>query len=131
VLANRSSRLAPRQLQPYHPEDNPYGLTTWNMRAPVHYVWGMNDQMMPPAQIFRGQYLWPRDIPVTVSKIADADHFAEIDQPDEVAEDMLLAINGQLGRGTTRPLLGLNPQNTYKGDEPEIAAALHSIYGTP
>jgi len=149
--ANRSSRLAPRQLQPYHAAENPQGLRTWNMRAPVWYIWGKEDQMMPPVQVFRGIYLWPRAPNVGVSKVAGADHFVEIDQPEEVAEDMLMvrgfsfvffcqhesapppptphqAINGTLGLGTTSAMLGINPTNTYKGDEKKLAEVLDAIY---
>ena len=130
-LANRASRLAPRQLLPYHATENPWGLRTWNMKAPVHYIWGWEDQMMPPTQMDRGLYLWPNASHVAASEVHGADHFVEIDCPDQVVRIMLRGINGTLGLGITRAMVGLGPDATYKGDEPEIAEALDAFYGAP
>ncbi len=136
VLANRSSRLAPRLLQPADPKRPSgvlqEGLHTENMRAPVHMIWGTDDQMMPPAQLDRAMYLWPNAHSVTTDEVAGADHFVEIDKPVVVARYMLRAINGILGRGTTRAMVGLDNGGdgvTYKGDEPEFARAINEIYG--
>ena len=137
VLANRSSRLAPRLLQPADPHKQPSGvlqegLHTENMLAPVHMIWGTDDQMMPPAQLDRAMYLWPNAHSVTTDEVAGADHFVEIDKPVVVARYMLRAINGILGRGTTRAMVGLDNGGdgvTYKGDEPEFARAINEIYG--
>lgn len=128
VLANRASRLAPRQLLPFHPVLNIHGVKTWRMEGAVHYIWGWEDQMMPPSQVDRGLYLWPRALSVGITEIQGADHFVEIDKPDQVARTMIRVINGVLGQGTTRAMVGLGPDATYKGDEPEIAAALDRIY---
>lgn len=130
-LANRASRLAPRQLQPYHRRYNPVGLKSYRMQAPVYYIWGKQDQMMPPSQVDRGQYLWPMAHTVGATWVENADHFVEIDQPQRVAEIMLRAINGLLGLGTTRVFLGLHTDTTYKGDELEFAKWMDLIYNTP
>ena len=41
VLADRSSRLAPRQLQPYHDSDNTYGFHPENIKGPIDFIWGL------------------------------------------------------------------------------------------
>ena len=41
VLADRSSRLAPRQLQPYHDSDNTYGFHPENINTPIDFIWGL------------------------------------------------------------------------------------------
>lgn len=130
-LANRSSRLAPRQLLPYHATKNPWGLRTWNFEGVFVVLWGTEDQMMPPTQLDRLLYLFPNASFVAVYEVDGADHFLEIDRPDAVSRIMIRAINGMLGRGTTRAMVGLGTEATYKGDEPEIAAALDAFYGAP
>ena len=129
ALAERASRLSPRQLQPFHATKNTDGLKTWNMKAPVHIIWGEKDQMMPPSQLDRALYLWPNASHVASTVIGDSDHFTEIDQPEKVTMIMIRAINGTLGLGTTRAFVGIPGDGvTYKGDESEFAAALNDIY---
>ncbi len=128
VLADRSSRLAPKQLQPYHETSNEEGVKTWNMRAAVVYIWGMKDQMMPPIQANRSQYLWPVSKMVEVKEIENANHFVEIDRPAAVARAMLQSMVAHLGPGAMHtPHLGVGDDLVYKGDEPELGTRVKII----
>ncbi len=130
VLAERSSRLAPRQLQPYSARKNPHGVRVRNIRTPVTMIWGMKDQMMPPAQVFRSAYLFP-NAPYTYVEVPDGNHFLEADQPHTVVRAMLneLLRNPET-RGRMPIFLGNGPY-VMKGDEAELKKRLEAIYGAP
>ena len=130
VLADRSSRLAPRQLQPYHRNKNPWGCKTWEVTVPVELIWGMQDQMMPPAQGWRGTYLFP-EARVNFTPIDGADHFVEIDQPDKVVRAMWNAMQRELGKHKIPIFLGNGDDVVFKGDEEELIERLQQIYETP
>ncbi len=150
VLADRSSRLAPVQLQPYHPSKNPDGFRAEAARHPIDFIWGMRDQvkrslpwgrvrsddvsphareqMMPPSQMFRLVYAFP-NAKVGHHEVADADHFVEIDNPHAVVRAML----GSLLREdkTAIPVFLGNGDYVMKGDESELKDELTRIYGAP
>lgn len=130
VLADRSARLAPRQLQPYHPTRNPWGCHTERVTMPVEIIWGMQDQMMPPSQGWRGTYVFP-NARVNFTPVDGADHFVEIDQPDKVVRAMWNAIQRELGKGSVPIFLGNGDDVTFKGDEEKFLRRLEIIYGAP
>lgn len=129
VLADMSSRLAPRQLQPFHPTKNPAGVRVDLITVPVAMIWGMEDQMMPPVQMMRAHYFFP-NAPVSVHEIAGANHFAEIDKPEAVVRAMLNALL-QHNKTATRAFLGVGDDLVYKGDETQLMKRLERIYGLP
>ena len=140
VLADRSSRLAPRQLQPFdgNPKDsavyfirgNPWGCKTWQAIAPLEIIWGMQDQMMPPAQGWRGTYAFPNSR-VNFTPIDGADHFSEMDQPDKIVRAMWNAMQRELGKSNVPIFLGNGTDVVFKGDEEELIKRLTFIYGSP
>ncbi len=130
VLADRSSRLAPRQLQPYHKTQNKWGCSTEKVTAPVEIIWGMQDQMMPPAQGWRGTFAFPNSR-VNFTPIDGADHFSEMDQPDKVVRAMWNAMQRELGKSNIPIFLGNGTDVVFKGDEAELLNRLEYIYGTP
>ncbi len=131
VLAARASRLAPRQLQPYHDVENPEGLRVENIKdVPIDVIWGTDDQMMPPVQMFRTIYQFP-NCRVAVHPIDDADHFVEIDQPVKVVNAMVAAMLRE-NKEAFPPFLGVGDDYVYKGDEKEMVGKLEDIYvGAP
>ena len=129
VLAARASRLAPRQLQPYHPDENPRGLAFSKMPRdkPTDIIWGIEDQMMPPIQMWRSVYAFPGRL--QTHPIANADHFSEVDQPYRVADAMTSAILRE-DRDSIPIFLGDNPEFVYKGDEAEMRERLAATYSS-
>lgn len=123
VLAARASRLAPRQLQPYDARENPKGLSFESMPGdvPVDIIWGVEDQMMPPAQMWRSVYAFPG--PVQSHPIAGANHFSEIDKPYDVADAMTSSLLRQ-DKNAIPVFLGGNPDLVFKGDEKEATRAI-------
>lgn len=130
VLADRSSRLAPRQLQPYHKQKNKWGCPTWNVIAPIEFINGMQDQMMPPGQGWRGSFAFP-NARVNFTPIDGADHFSEMDQPDKVVRAMWNAMQRELGKSNIPIFLGNGTDVVFKGDEAELLQRLERIYGAP
>jgi pimeloyl-ACP methyl ester carboxylesterase len=131
VLADRASRLAPRQLQPYHRTLNPDGLKVTKPKdVPIDVIWGTQDQMMPPVQMFRTIYEFPH-CPVAVHPIDGADHFVEVDQPLKVVNTMVAAMLRE-NKEAFPPFLGVGDDYVYKGDEKEMVEKLADIYvGAP
>ena len=127
VLAARASRLAPRQLQPYDADENPSGLHVERIPSdkPVDIIWGIEDQMMPPVQVFRSVYLFPGR--VQGHFIADANHFSEVDQPYRVADAMTMAILRE-NKLALPIFLGDSPEFVYKGDEAEMRLQLAALF---
>ncbi len=130
VLADRSSRLAPRQLQPYHPTKNRWGCRTQRVTSPVEIIWGMQDQMMPPAQGWRGTYLFPQ-ARVNFTPIDGADHLVEYDQPDKVVRAMWNAMQREMGKANIPIFLGNGDDVVFKGDEEDLLHRLEDIYDAP
>ncbi|GAF87787.1 unnamed protein product, partial [marine sediment metagenome] len=130
VLADRSSRLAPRQLQPYHDLKNKWGCSTEQVTAPVEIIWGMQDQMMPPAQGWRGTFAFPNSR-VNFTPIDGADHFSEMDQPDKVVRAIWNAMQRELGKSNIPIFLGNGTDVVFKGDEAELLERLELIYDAP
>ncbi len=129
VLADRSSRLAPRQLQPFHKTRNPYGIHFDEVTAPVDFVWGKKDQMMPPSQVFRSVYLFP-NAKVAHHEIQNANHFAEIDDPLAVVRAILGGLLREHGKKIVPVFLG-NGDYIMKGDERELKERLTKLYDAP
>ena len=129
VLADRSSRLAPRQLQPFHERNNPYGVHFDEVTAPVDFVWGKKDQMMPPSQVFRSVYLFP-NAKVAHHEIQNANHFAEIDDPLAVVRAILGGLLREHGKKIIPVFLG-NGDYIMKGDERKLKERLTELYDAP
>jgi pimeloyl-ACP methyl ester carboxylesterase len=129
VLAERASRLAPRQLQPYDEKLNESGVRNLELiQTPITIIWGLEDQMMPPSQVFRSAYLFP-NAPYNYVEIPGANHFSEIDNPDAVVRAMINEIIRHprhrdqiffLGNGHDRFVM--------KGDEEELLEKLKELY---
>lgn len=130
VLADRSSRLAPRQLQPYDARSNPWGCRVENVKTPIEIIWGWQDQMMPPAQVWRAIYLFGQ-ARVNYTPIYGADHLVEIDQPDKVVRAMWNAMQREMGKANIPIFLGNGDDVVFKGDEEELLHRLEDIYGAP
>jgi len=130
VLADRSSRLAPRQLQPYHNSHNRWGCKYHRVTSAVEMIWGMQDQMMPPSQGWRGTYVFP-NARVNFTPIDGADHLSEIDQPDKIVRAMWNAMQRELGKSNVPIFLGNGTDVVFKGDEAELLQRLEHIYGAP
>jgi pimeloyl-ACP methyl ester carboxylesterase len=130
LLAMRSGRLAPRQLQPFHKELNPYGVDFVGITLPVYIVWGDKDQMMPPSQALTAPYLFP-NAKVTPFFVPGADHFAEIDNPEWVAQLYSTICQLEWGKENTPVYIGGPKFLVYKGDEAAKKIRLTKLYGTP
>ncbi len=133
VLADRSSRLAPVQLQPYHHTKNPSGFRPEKITKDVDIIWGNKDQMMPPSQMFRSYYLFPgvkSPHRVHTHEIEGANHFAEIDKPMSVTRAILTSLISAHGPTIIPVFLG-NGDFIMKGDEKELKEILTTLYGAP
>lgn len=133
VLADRSSRLAPVQLQPYHPKNNTEGFHPENITKDVDIIWGNKDQMMPPSQMFRSYYLFPgvkSPHRIHTHEIDGANHFAEIDKPLSVTRAILTSLLSAHGPTIIPVFLG-NGDYIMKGDEKELKDTLTRLYGAP
>lgn len=121
TLADRSSRLAPRQLQPSHEDKEgrkKWGVKYQDIKVPSVLIWGTKDQMMPPTQMDRLYYLLSLNHQsCIINEIDGADHFCEWDRPDAVARCMIRGIRTQLGPSAVPVFLGNDPKAVYKGDE--------------
>lgn len=115
VLAQQSAYLRPASLQPYDAVKNPQGIQYDRVKNNVQVLFAKNDRMMPALQIYHFKYAMV-NARVSVGLIPDADHFAEKDQPDWIAESYLNYIEEVLGVGAlAQPFLGLT--GVFKGDE--------------
>ncbi len=130
VLAARSGSLASDQLQPLHRELNPRGVDYVAVRVPVHLVWGVKDQMMPPSQALTAVYRFP-NARVIPHFVPDADHFAEIDNPEWVANIYQTICVQEWGKGAVPVYIGGPKFLVYKGDEPAVKIRLSKLYGSP
>ncbi len=110
ALALRAANLNPDLLLPYHPTANPYGLSfervdQWGGASeatadfPVQILWGAEDNMMPPAQRHRYAAAWGNVASVRTELVPQAGHFAAVDQPDWVAEQILDFVRQTYGTG--------------------------------
>ena len=130
TLADRSSRLAPRQLLPFHTGKDglDWGVHYENIKVPVELIWGMKDQMMPPTQLDRGEYVF-RNTHVGITEIDNADHFCEWDRPAAVSRAMLRAVRRELGKNRIPIFLG--NEGVMKGDEEDMVEELRKLYKAP
>ena len=126
VLADRASRLSPRQLQPWAPVTNPRGVRLRHVTAPVTMIWGLKDQMMPPSQVFRSAYLFPK-AEYNYYELPDANHFSEIDDPHAVVRAMLNELLRKPALRKTIPIFLGNGPYVMKGDEKQLRALLQDI----
>lgn len=118
ILARRSSRLAPRQLQPFHSTRNTSGMK-FNLiqsGSRVHVIWGVQDQMMPPIQMYRMRYVLAPEATVFAHPIPDADHFSEVDHPEWVEREYIEIALEEFGYQSMPPYLG-SADMIAKGDE--------------
>ncbi len=105
VLALRSANLDPNILLPYDEKKNPFGLSVERLcervggRLPVLILWGIKDNMMPPAQRHKFANALVNFARVRTEYVPDAGHFAAVDQPDWVAEAWLDFIREHYGYG--------------------------------
>ena len=130
VLTDRASRLAARQLQPYSKHLNPCGVKFRKIRnVPVDFIGGKLDPMMPPAQGFRACYLFP-NARVSWHVVDGANHFVELDRPDDVARIMIMAILRE-NKVAMPVFVGHGNDFVYKGDEREHSRNLEHSYLTP
>ena len=121
VLSDRSLVLAPAQLLPI--SENPRGVDYDKITCPVLIMWGEQDNMMPTNQAYRLMNLLRNSSNVQIQIVSNAGHFAEIDQPDRVSENILNFIIGTLGSDNLAdPFLGLT--GIWKGDEAEVLNGL-------
>lgn len=85
--------------------------------------------MMPPGQVFRSRYLFP-NARINHHEIADANHFAEIDNPLAVVRAMLGSLLREHGKAIIPVFLG-NGDYIMKGDETELKNKLTEFYDAP
>ncbi len=129
ALTRRADRLGPRQTLPHDGEKNVggprYDLMRTDKYGPVPWeiIWGMLDQMMPPAQMDRLAELFTREASarVGVMPIEGGDHFIEMDKPMAVAATMMRAMRREFGASehTLLPFLGIDGV-VWKGDERSV-----------
>lgn len=133
VLAQRASVLGSELLLPYHRKKNPYGVRYLKIDVDFLIMWGDRDNMMPPHQRHRLAQLVgaPRaNAPrVTVQTISNAGHFAAVDKPDEVAENLAHFILDKEGRQYFAPFFGFYARDHWKGDEEEVVNDLRKLWG--
>jgi pimeloyl-ACP methyl ester carboxylesterase len=127
VLAARASWLAPSQLQPFDAGTNPRGIHYHRGTAPVHVIWGMKDQMMPPSQVFDARYRFYNSDLVTWTLIEGANHFSEIDRPDAVVN---ATIGAMLSADITAfpVFLGTGDDLVWEGSEHAMTKALADLF---
>ncbi len=87
VLSQRASILSPALLQPLA-ISNPLGVNYLSMPKHAAVFWGRVVKMMPEKQMYRFAHAM-RNSSVQLRSIPDAGHFAGIDQPVKVAENIL------------------------------------------
>ena len=130
VMADRAAVLSPDLLLPYHSTERPLGVKYSQITCPSKVIWGMQDNMMPERQIWRFLHALV-NARVTVHSVANAGHFAAVDQPDEVAESIMGFL---LEDPDWRPLMGDvflgfgGKHRIYKGDEREVVRDLRKLY---
>ncbi len=127
VLADRASRLAPRQLQPWAPVSNPQGVRLRHVTTPVTMIWGMKDQMMPPSQVFRSAYLFP-SAEYNYYELPNANHFSELDDPLAVVRATLNELLRKPALRKTIPVFLGNGPYVMKGDERQLRVHLGDIF---
>lgn len=124
VLMQRSSRLAPAQLLPYHKDLNTRGVNYLKMKMPTLIIWGLQDNMMPAIQRFRFQQAM-RNAEVHTRGIDRAGHFAAVDKPKEVAEAILSFMIAKLGVDEFPSFWGF--KGIQKKDEKKAIEALKTM----
>lgn len=120
VLAQRSSILSSALLLPYHPQKNPQGVSfrgtapgTQGIDVPTLIMWGAQDNMMPETQRWRLSHMIPG--PTTHIRVQGAGHFAAVDQPDQVAENILMWLKTLGDDALNGPCFGFT--GIWKSDE--------------
>lgn len=125
ILADRSSRLAPRQLQPYK---DGKGVKYEDIKVSSILIWGMKDQMMPPTQMDRLYYLLTLNHQrCYIHEIEKADHFSEWDRPDAISRAIIRSIRCEFGPNSLPIFLGNDSNAVYKGDERVMIERLAEI----
>ncbi len=130
VLAQRSSVLSPGLLLPYHPDDAPEGVEYSKITMHAHIMWGEKDNMMPYNQVYRFNHLLKsgRHNHVHISEIANAGHFAAVDQPNKVANAMVLFLSEIVGPENLGDVF-MGFDGIWKGDEKHVINSLRELYG--
>ena len=126
VLADRSAILSPALLLPYDQVKNPKGVKYDNITVPTLIMWGEFDNMMPANQIYRF-VLAMKNSKVQTRLIPRAGHFAGMDQPDIVAEDILNFIINIVGVKNMGDIF-LGYTGIWKGDEETLIQDMRKIY---
>lgn len=116
AMAHRSAVLSPTLLLPYHSELNPDGLIFGKIKSHVQIIWGLDDNMMPPAQRQRLRALFYKALSVNVNPVLDAGHFVEQDQPRLVSEFILSWVESNIGFSLYDTFMGFG-LTKMKGDE--------------
>lgn len=135
VLADRAAVLAPYLLMPYDERRNPRGVDYNQINIPVMVLWGEDDNMMPATQLYRLMYVMVNS-EVEIQYVPRAGHFAAVDQPDYISEQIMNFIIRKHGKDAVADIfLGFGDSGSggrsviWKGDEKELIRGLRKRYG--
>lgn len=138
VLSQRAAWLSPGTLLPYHRDSNPKGVNYLKTTVPTLVLWGEYDNMMPSDQAYRLAMLYG-NARFTYSMIHSAGHFAAVDQPREVTENILMFLARELSGeewAQQQPLgqayFGHGGRTfLWKGDEYKVHRDFDKYFGVP
>lgn len=124
-LSDRSYVLGGPQLLPFHPTKNKLGVKYSKMKANCLILWGALDNMMPESQRHRLRYIinlaTDNKVKVETRQIPDSGHFAGVESPDLVADNILDYLMAEYGVKMFKDVfLGFNSTLLWKGDEKRI-----------
>ncbi len=126
VLADRALVLSPSLLMPRHKTNNPRGLAFENIKIPCLVMWGDKDNMMPTQQLYRFKYAFNTDS-VRLHKVPNAGHFAAMDNPNDVASELIDWISTISGRSSLAQIF-VGFDGIWKGDEAGMVSSLRDMY---
>ena len=127
TLTDRSAILAASLQLPYDVNKNPKGVQWDKITVPTWIGWGKEDNMMPEGQKDRYHLIMPNST-VHVSSIPRAGHFAAMDQPELVAEELIRFFTRVMGVKNMGDIF-LGYTGIWKGDEEDLIKDMREIYG--
>lgn len=127
TLTERAAILAPSLLLPHDKSKNPKGVQWDRITVPTLIMWGKKDNMMPENQKDRYHLIMP-NASVQATSIPRAGHFAAMDQPDIVAEELIRFFTRVMGVKNMGDIF-LGYTGIWKGDEEDLIADMREIYG--